>query len=455
MGEEEDMAAATTSDVECPVCHDSLQQPKILPCTHLVCRKCVVSWLEEAGNQGGCPLCREQILPASNKGQGDLASQVDALPTDLATAVVVESEKALTGSHVCSCEDAEAVLYCFQCSVKLCTSCAKTHSKVPTTQEHVTEKLSDLTTEQLASHPPTPCVNHSSKQAELYCTSHEELICAMCAFSAHRQCPDLAVIGDVATVKREELKKHVQKLEEKEAAVVAKIIEIDTQVSDGKGKFKAMRDEVKVTFDGLQKSLEARRQKLNADIQEREDTFLAERKSCKLDLENQKAALSAHKTTAERLVSSAADSSLLGMMGKLKSRLTGLESQTLPDDAKTTTGNLVMTSDVAEKVKKAVADIGMLMDSAQDKGNTADRCLWCGRSFEGPGYAAAIKVGDRVRRGKDWMWGSQDGSPPGAGTVTAVDADLKTGGVWVQWDCGNHNNYRMGRQNCYDLRLVL
>ncbi|XP_076466059.1 E3 ubiquitin-protein ligase TRIM45-like isoform X2 [Babylonia areolata] len=372
------MAAAATSDVECPVCHENLQQPKILPCTHLVCHKCVVSWLEEAGDQGGCPLCRAPILPASDKGQGDLASQVDALPTDFAMAVVVESEKALSGSHVCSCcDDTVATVYCLQCCVKLCAPCAKTHSKIPALQDHVTEKLSDLTAEQLASHPLTPCVNHSSKQAELYCTSHEELVCGLCAFSAHRQCPDVGGIGDVATVKREELKKHMQKLEEKEAAVVAKINQIDTQVTDGKGQFKAMRDEVKVTFDDLQMSVETRRQKLNADIQEREDAFLAERKSCKLDLEDQKAALSAHKTTAERLVSSAADGSLLGMMGKLMSRLTGLESQKLPDDAKTTTGNLVLMSDVAEKVKKAVADFGMLTDSAQMKGNTADRCLWC------------------------------------------------------------------------------
>ncbi|XP_076465824.1 E3 ubiquitin-protein ligase TRIM45-like isoform X2 [Babylonia areolata] len=428
------MAAAATSDVECPVCHDSLQQPKILPCTHLICHKCVVSWLEEAGNQGGCPLCREQILPASDKGQGDLASQVDALPTDFATAAVVESEKALSGSCVCSCcDDAEATLYCLQCCIKLCASCAKIHGKIPLTQDHVTEKLSDLTTEQLASHPPTPCVNHSSKQAELYCTSHEELICVVCTFSAHRQCPDVRGIGDVATVKREELKKHVQKLEEKEVAVEAKINRIDAQVFVGKGKFEAMRNEVKVTFDDLQMSLETRRQKLNADIQEREDAFLAERKSCKLELEKQKTALSAHKTTAERLVSSAADSSLLGMMGKLKSRLTSLESQKLPDDAKTTTGNLLLKPGKF-KVRKALTDTGMLTHSAQDKGNKGDRSHRCGRPppCEGPEYAAVIKVGDRVRRGKDWSPGyrSQDGLPPGVGTVTAVPADLKN--EWSQ-----------------------
>ncbi|XP_076464946.1 E3 ubiquitin-protein ligase TRIM45-like [Babylonia areolata] len=445
------MAAAATSDLECPVCHDSLQQPKILPCTHLICRKCVVSWLEEAGNQGGCPLCREQILPASNKGRGDLVSQVDALPTDFATAAVVESEKALTGSHVCSCCDDEgAVLYCFQCCIKFCTSCAKTHSKVPTTRDHVTEKLSDLTTEQLASHPPTPCVNHSSKRAELYCTSHDELICVLCVSTSHRQCPDLAVIGDVATVKRKELKKHVQKLEQKEAAVVAKINKIDTQVTDSKGKFKALRDEVKVTFDDLQMVLETWHRNRNADIQYKEDAFLAERKSCKLELEKQKTALSAHKTIAERLVSSAADSSLLGMMGKLKSRLTSLESRRLPD-AKTTTENLVLTSDVVEKVQKTIDDIGMLMDSAQDKGDTEDRCLWCRRSLEGPEYAAVIRVGDRVKLGKIHFYGTGD-----VGTVTRVDADLRTGVVKVRWDStGDCYTYLMGQNNCYDLQLVL
>jgi hypothetical protein len=49
--------------------------------------------------------------------------------------------------------------------------------------------------------------------------------------------------------------------------------------------------------------------------------------------------------------------------------------------------------------------------------------------------------GDRVRRGKDWKWGDQDGSPPTGGTVQGNP----DGGGWVrvEWDSGQTNSYRM------------
>ncbi|XP_076472804.1 E3 ubiquitin-protein ligase TRIM45-like [Babylonia areolata] len=265
-------AAAAVTHPVCPVCHDRLSVPKILPCSHLVCRDCLVTWLENTDNPGSCPLCRVAVLsPASQNGQdSDLASQVDALPTDLATSVVLESESALRGGDVCGCcDDAEAASFCIQCSMKLCSPCVKLHGRFPSLQDHVMEKLNDLSAE------PVPCVNHSQKPAELYCTSHEELICGLCAFSAHRSCPEVEKVGDVATVKREELKKHVEKLDQRRADVVEKMEQIDFQVQDGKEKFKAMKNETKGTFDDIYASLEAERQKLNSDIEEREAAFLA------------------------------------------------------------------------------------------------------------------------------------------------------------------------------------
>ncbi|KAL8599147.1 hypothetical protein ACOMHN_007863 [Nucella lapillus] len=193
------MASAPASHLECPVCHDDFTEPKLLPCTHLVCRKCVVSWLEKGGNQNGCPLCRAPILPDSAKAQGDLASQVDALPTDFATAAVIESVKTLNGSHMWSCcEDAEASVFCLQCAIKLCNICAKAHAKIPATRNHVAEKLSDLSAEQLALHHHVglPCAHHSTEQAKLYCLSHEELICLLCASSTHRKCGEVEGMGE-------------------------------------------------------------------------------------------------------------------------------------------------------------------------------------------------------------------------------------------------------------------
>lgn len=57
--------------------------------------------------------------------------------------------------------------------------------------------------------------------------------------------------------------------------------------------------------------------------------------------------------------------------------------------------------------------------------------------------------GCRVRRGKDWKWGAQDGN--GVGTV--VEHKGK-GVVSVEWDSGSTNSYRMGAEGAMDLKIV-
>ncbi|KAL8599146.1 hypothetical protein ACOMHN_007862 [Nucella lapillus] len=137
---------------------------------------------------------------------------------------------------------------------------------------------------------------------------------------------------------------------------------LDIQSSDGQAKFKTMREEVKATLDDLRRSLDAQEEKLNSEIQQREESFLAERKSLNLDLENNKAAVSAHKSMAERVVNAAPDSSLLGMLRKLKSRLDALESQVLPEDPEMAVGKLVLNQDTVQKTKEVFAAIGRLTD---------------------------------------------------------------------------------------------
>ena len=136
--------------------------------------------------------------------------------------------------------------------------------------------------------------------------------------------------------------------------------ELDSEIADAQAKFKAMRAEVKTAFDELQGCVDAQRQKLMTEIQAREDRYLAELKSCKLDMENVQAAVAAHRTTAEQLVASAPDVALLGMLNKLKKRLDTLQCGKLPDHPKSTPGRLVLKSATVGKAKEALAAVGVL-----------------------------------------------------------------------------------------------
>ena len=210
---------------ECPVCHEDYVDPKILPCTHLLCQKCVLSWLETKGNQAGCPLCHRSILSYTEEGQGDFSASVDALPTDYAMKIKIESQKTLNALNVCNvCEgDSVAVSFCLQCDTKLCRSCSKVHHNLPCSSDHVVEELFSLTAEQLAAKRQFPCNAHQEKAVELYCSSHEELICFPCAASTHRKCAGVDEIAGSATTLRQEMEEQNKRLRQKEASLVAEV----------------------------------------------------------------------------------------------------------------------------------------------------------------------------------------------------------------------------------------
>ncbi|XP_072037056.1 uncharacterized protein [Amphiura filiformis] len=70
----------------------------------------------------------------------------------------------------------------------------------------------------------------------------------------------------------------------------------------------------------------------------------------------------------------------------------------------------------------------------------------------GAELVAMMKIGTRVVRGQDWKWGAQDGTPPTEGSV--IGELSENGLIYVQWDSGGSNRYRMGNDRKYDLKLA-
>ncbi|KAK7475689.1 hypothetical protein BaRGS_00033060, partial [Batillaria attramentaria] len=318
-------------DLECPVCHDDYTEPKFLPCTHVVCCKCVVSWLA-VNKQGGCPLCRAPILHFP-PGQ-DVNDSVNSLPTDLATMALVDSKNALSDSHVCSvCDQTPSTSYCLDCGIKLCKSCTAAHGRFPSFREHVLEELSCLTPERLASSRRYPCDSHPDKLAELYCPYHQTLICLLCSSSVHRTCSDVKTIGDMAKEARVTLMEQAVRLRNTEAALLAQIRQVDQEIHGTQAQFNAWQTDVADTCDSLQHTIEKLRKEMNAQLQKEQDNILAPKRARKTLLEQQKTSVQAHAGSVERLLIPSPDSALLGMLDKLKARLDDLErSPPLPGE---------------------------------------------------------------------------------------------------------------------------
>jgi len=64
------MATAKQLDdiMECPICTEVYTDPRVLPCVHTYCLKCIREWSKDKqpGDELACPLCRKEFtLPSS------------------------------------------------------------------------------------------------------------------------------------------------------------------------------------------------------------------------------------------------------------------------------------------------------------------------------------------------------------------------------------------------------
>ena len=111
-------------ELTCPVCQDEFDDPRILPCGHCYCRKCVV--LLQLSNTAGpdpfpCPECRNKTVLPSN--------DASLLPRSL-LAVRMKEKLQRQSEKLCSKHDEQMKLFCSDCKLRVCINCAITdHSE--------------------------------------------------------------------------------------------------------------------------------------------------------------------------------------------------------------------------------------------------------------------------------------------------------------------------------------
>ena len=128
--------------IECPVCLNELQDPRLLTCRHTLCYTCLKDYKvkNEYVNELPCPVCR-QVTTLYRGG-------VDNLPKfffmNELKEVVMEEEGSMDETQqkprgvVCSAEDCEqvAVTFCTKGCEFLCQQCLDEHSKFKRTKSH-------------------------------------------------------------------------------------------------------------------------------------------------------------------------------------------------------------------------------------------------------------------------------------------------------------------------------
>ena len=198
------MATAKQLDdiTECPICTEVYTDPRVLPCVHTYCLKCIEAWSKDKqpGDEVACPLCRKEFTLSSNG--------VDDLPKNFfVTNLLQMKESSSVESKTSLCEACSggdeseskvknvASVYCIECQMKICENCERGHKAIKLTRSHKLIKIGEKTNVETfyQSMPPSYCDQHEDENLKIYCLECKMATCMICYIELHNahKCSDI------------------------------------------------------------------------------------------------------------------------------------------------------------------------------------------------------------------------------------------------------------------------
>ncbi|XP_078662036.1 uncharacterized protein LOC144906021 [Branchiostoma floridae x Branchiostoma belcheri] len=195
----------------CAVCEEIYTDPRVLPCLHTFCAKCLEKW-RKGETQFTCPTCRDQVRlkEAGVKGLPPYFFMNSLLDFR----ALHNSEEAHTKCQMCK-SDNKVEGRCADCSLLLCNNCITAHSNSPALKDHYIITLDDL--KNPGSRPKYTraqnCPQHTDQRMTFYCQPCAKLVCRDCTITEHRPGPnhDPQEVSKVAQKYKAELQKLLEK----------------------------------------------------------------------------------------------------------------------------------------------------------------------------------------------------------------------------------------------------
>lgn len=199
---------ATFSDnfseqLSCPLCLNRFDDPKVLPCLHTFCRRCLEELMRrERATCLRCPTCKHEVPLSHDTG-------IDCLPSnffinnilDVVVSHDDDYDNGVLDKHparrrLCtSCDEgSEASSRCQDCNEYLCDNCVRAHQRVRLTKDHFIVRLafdspkplpSPSPIQPVSDRPPSYCETHEKEILRLYCDTCSKAICRECTMVEH------------------------------------------------------------------------------------------------------------------------------------------------------------------------------------------------------------------------------------------------------------------------------
>ncbi|XP_031557997.1 E3 ubiquitin-protein ligase TRIM71-like isoform X4 [Actinia tenebrosa] len=179
------MMPGSNVNLFCPLCHEMYANPRLLPCLHTFCKRCLDNMVPPRSHSLTCPSCRTDIPLGERGTNGFPPNFVVTTMIDVA-ALRNHDQKPILCS---SCEDKlPAAARCIECMDFLCYDCRNAHMRLRLTKSHRVISIEELRSnphpEDLL-HRPICCSDHGQEKLRYYCETCEQAICRECTMTTH------------------------------------------------------------------------------------------------------------------------------------------------------------------------------------------------------------------------------------------------------------------------------
>ena len=214
----------------CPLCLETVKDPKTLPCLHSFCLRCIDKHARYARRKLEttikCPVCQAcfQIPEGDTFGGLPTTFHLNRL-VDL-LALRDDSEEAQRCS---SCEENNtATCYCFVCQNFLCKDCFDAHQRLKATRGHRNVLIDNLQAQDVEElmHRPAMCAKkyHENEPLDYYCQDCSVCICHKCSIVSHNR-HSLVDLQEAAEEQKMQMTQVFARVKEKLVIVESKISE--------------------------------------------------------------------------------------------------------------------------------------------------------------------------------------------------------------------------------------
>ena len=263
-------------ELTCPICLEWYKQPKVLPCLHSFCLKCLkgIQVIRDDEFESRphlyCPKCREvAILPSEGVDGFKSAFYIEPL-SDLRQSLTSSEDKVSKVSSLCEkCfKKSSLVASCAVCKLYKCPECQC--SKTDCTSPCVSGD----------SH----CQFHPDRSLEFYCHSCELMLCCACIVEDHKL-HDFKLLSECIAEQKRKLSGVLESFENQQKRLQEAVDEADRGMAKSRAQQFMLQEKIKHYFVEIHELVDQREKELLCELSEKMNTQLSvleNQKSCGL-----------------------------------------------------------------------------------------------------------------------------------------------------------------------------